>query len=60
MDEIQQAREYSAAQRAEGQAAVEGETLARIAGCTDAATLDRWITCAVTAASAQKVIAVPL
>ncbi|MGK3960214.1 Rpn family recombination-promoting nuclease/putative transposase [Sorangium sp. So ce118] len=37
--------------------AVESETRARIAACTDAATLDRWIARAATAASAEEVVA---
>ena len=73
MDEIQQARDYGAAQRAEGFAkgqartlltilgargiAVGSETRARIEACTDAATLDHWAVRAVTAASAEEVIA---
>jgi hypothetical protein len=81
MDEIQQAREYGAAQRAEGFAegetsgfikgkinailavfsarglTVSAETRARIAGCSDAATLDRWLARAITAASAEEAIA---
>jgi hypothetical protein len=73
MDEIQQAREYGAAQRAEGKAegkaeavlavletrgvAVNSETRARILACTDAETLARWLARAVTAASAEEVVA---
>jgi hypothetical protein len=36
---------------------VTAETRARIAGCSDAATLDRWLARAVTAASAEEAIA---
>ncbi|WP_437754601.1 Rpn family recombination-promoting nuclease/putative transposase [Sorangium sp. So ce1389] len=77
MDEIQQAREYGAAQRAAGRAegkaegkaeavlavlaarglTVDSDTRARIAECTDAAALARWLVRAVTAASAEEVIA---
>jgi hypothetical protein len=77
MDEIQQAREYGDAKRAEGEAAgftkgkaeailavletrgvpVDSATRARITGCSDAATLARWLARAVTAASAAEVIA---
>jgi PD-(D/E)XK nuclease family transposase len=73
MDEIQQAREYGDAQRAEGETvglvrallsvlssrgiAVTAEARAHIEACRDAPTLDRWITRAVTVASVEEVIA---
>lgn len=73
MDEIQQAREYGDAKRAEGKAegkaeailavlaargiAMDNETRERIAACASIATLDMWIARAATAASAQEVIA---
>lgn len=88
MDEIQQAREYGDAKRAEGEAAgfakgeaagftkgeaagkaaavlavlaargisVDSETRARIAECTDVATLDSWLARAATAASPEEVV----
>ena len=73
MDEIQQAREYGAAQRAEGGAKakvdavfivlsarglpVTSEARARIEACTDVATLDRWISRAATVSSTEEVFA---
>jgi hypothetical protein len=75
MDEIQQAREYGATQRAEGKTeakaeailmvlaargiAVDSETRARITACSDAALLDRWVARAATASSGHDVIAPP-
>jgi hypothetical protein len=75
MDEIQQAREYGAAQRAEGKVEgkaeavlgilaaraipVSNESRARIEACRDPATLDRWIARAITAVSAEEAIAEP-
>ncbi|MFS8068052.1 MAG: Rpn family recombination-promoting nuclease/putative transposase [Byssovorax sp.] len=72
MDEIQQAREYGASQRAEGKAegkaeailavlaarriAVDEATRARIMGCSDVARLDEWLVLAVSASSAKDVV----
>jgi hypothetical protein len=72
MDEIQQAREYGAAQRAEGKAEGKAEAIvailtargiplddarrARITGCSDAATLDRWLVRAISASSVEDVV----
>ncbi len=72
MDEIQQAREYGEVKRVEGKLegkaeallavlaargiAAAGEARARIEACRDVATLDRWITRAVTADSVEEVL----
>jgi hypothetical protein len=75
MDEIQQAREYGAAQRAEGEilaltraifallaargVSVSPEARARIEACKDVSTLDQWILRAATASSTEEVIGAP-
>ena len=67
-NKIQQARDYGAAQRAEGKAeaivailtargiAVDDEGRARIMGCSDVTTLDRWIVRSIFASSVDDVV----